>query len=80
MRTRPFDLKFLTPIEISEMFQVPIRTIHALARQGKIPGIKIGRLWRFRPEDIWRWIESGYQKTPDMDEIQRTASEIILDT
>lgn len=79
MEKMTFDLKFLTPLEISEMFQVPIRTIHALARQGKIPGIKIGKLWRFRQGDIWRWIESGYQKTPDMEEIQRTAREIILD-
>jgi excisionase family DNA binding protein len=52
MKKDIFNLKFFTPVEISEIFRVPIRMIHALARQRKIPGITIGKLWRFQKEDI----------------------------
>ena len=77
MKTQFYDLKLLTSVEVSTMLQIPVRTIHTLTRQGKIPGIKIGRLWRFRQEDVWGWIESGYQRTSEMKEIYQKAKEIL---
>jgi len=68
---------FLTPAQVSEMFQVPIRTVHTLARRGKLPAIKVGRLWRFELKEIWKWVERNYQRTPDMFEIYKKAKEII---
>ena len=59
------------------MLQVPLRTIHFLARQGKLPAVKVGRLWRFEVKEIWKWVECHYQRTPDMSEIQQKAKEII---
>jgi len=70
------DLNFLTPQQISELFQIEVRTIHDLARKGKIPAIKVGRLWRFRQEDIWRWIQSQYAGA-DFSEIHLKAREIL---
>lgn len=74
--------RFLTPEEISELFQVPIRTVHHLARTGKIPAMKVGRLWRFREHDINQWIQSQYKKNADFPEIHQKAREIVngLDT
>jgi excisionase family DNA binding protein len=69
--------EFFTPAQVGEMFQVPVRTIHTLAREGKLPAIKVGRLWRFELEEIWKWVESTYQRTPDMSEIQQKAKEIV---
>lgn len=69
--------RFLTPGEISELFQIPVRSVHHLARVGKIPAMKVGRLWRFREHDINRWIESQYETNPDFPEIHRKAMEIV---
>jgi len=67
----------LTPVQVAEVFQVPVRTIRGLARQRKLPAIKVGRLWRFELKEIWKWIESNYQTTPDISEIQQKAKEIV---
>jgi len=71
-----FD-SFLSPIQVAEIFQVPIRTVHALARAKKIPALKIGRLWRFREHDIRIWIERQYGKPPEFPEIYEKAKEIV---
>ncbi len=46
---------YLTPQELAERFKVTERTIVGMARSGKIPAIRIGRLWRFRIEAIQAW-------------------------
>lgn len=72
--------RFLTPEEISELFKIPVRTVHHLARTGKIPAMKVGRLWRFRELDINRWIDLQYEKNPDFPEIREKAREIVEDS
>ena len=74
-----FD-SFLSPVQVAEIFQIPIRTIQALARTGKIPGMKIGHLWRFRERDLRRWIEAQYSKTEEFPEILEKAREIVQGT
>jgi excisionase family DNA binding protein len=32
-------------------------TVLEFARRGKLPGLKVGREWRFRAEDIRAWLE-----------------------
>jgi excisionase family DNA binding protein len=32
-------------------------TLHKMAREGKIPAVKIANQWRFRKEDIDRWLQ-----------------------
>ena len=68
--------RFLTPVEVSESFQVPVRTIQTLARAKKIPALKVGRLWRFRLSDVQRWIESNYRGDANFPEAYRKALEI----
>jgi excisionase family DNA binding protein len=34
------------------------KTLERLARQGKIPSIRIGRLWRFRESHLDKWLHS----------------------
>jgi len=36
-------------------------TVLSFARQGKLPGFKVGREWRFRAEDIRAWLEAKAQ-------------------
>ncbi|MFH1438026.1 MAG: response regulator [Pseudomonadota bacterium] len=43
--------------ELSSMFSVPMRTILRLAKEGKVPAIKIGGRWRFDRDVIERWMK-----------------------
>lgn len=49
----------LTPEQVSERFQIRVRQVKELARQGRIPAIKIGRVWRFSEECLKEWIGNG---------------------
>jgi len=44
----------LTPEEVARYLRVNPRTVYRGLKQGQIPGIKIGRLWRIRKEDLDR--------------------------
>ena len=64
---------YLTPRDLSHRYQISERQVTQLARMGHFPGLKIGKLWRFRPEDIEAW----EQKQKGTDEIAKLADEII---
>ena len=53
--------KLLTLRQVSEKLQISENTLYKLARKGEIPAIKIGNQWRFKAQDIERWLEE--QKT-----------------
>ena len=36
-------------------------TVLTFAREGKLPGFKVGREWRFRADDIRAWLEQRRQ-------------------
>lgn len=65
---------YFTPRELSERFKISERSITKLARSGILPGIKIGRLWRFRVLDIEEWER---RRGCDQDEINTMADEIL---
>lgn len=50
--------KLLTLQQIAQKLQISETTLYKLARNGKIPAIKIGNQWRFKMEDIEKWLES----------------------
>lgn len=37
-------------------------TVCELARKGIVPGLKIGRVWRFRPSSLLRWADEQERK------------------
>ncbi len=47
----------LTPEEVSRVLKVHPFTVTRLAREGKLPGFKVGGLWRFRKDLFQRWLE-----------------------
>ena len=53
--------KILTTKEISKFLKLHELTIRKYAAQGEIPGVQIGRVWRFDKDVIDRWI-NGVQK------------------
>lgn len=44
--------------ELVAYLKLPKSTIYKLAQEGKIPGQKIGRHWRFHRETIDAWLTS----------------------
>jgi excisionase family DNA binding protein len=40
------------------MMKVHPKTLQKLARQGQIPGVHVGKLWRFRASVIEAWISA----------------------
>jgi len=51
--------KWLTLEQIAEYLQMSTSSIYKMSKKGKIPAYKVGRQWRFKKEEIDRWIEEG---------------------
>ena len=49
---------------MAERLQVTERTVYGWLRRGKLPALKLGRLWRVRPEDLEGFLESARTKAP----------------
>ena len=46
----------MTPREAAEYLSVHVRTIYRLAKNGVIPGRKVGGGWRFKKETMDQWL------------------------
>lgn len=55
----------LTIRQVAEYLQVTERTIYKLAWAGQLPGFKVGNTWRFKKEDIDKWIEANKRSMHD---------------
>ena len=54
--------EILTTKEVAKYLKLHEITICKYAAEGKIPAIRIGRVWRFDKEAIDRWISGGQKK------------------
>jgi len=57
--------QIMTTKEVAEYLKLHEITICKYAADGKIPAIRIGRVWRFDKDAIDRWI-GGYTPTPNI--------------
>ena len=48
----------MTPDDVAELICVARKTVVTMARDGRIPHIRIGRFVRFDPTEIDRWIRN----------------------
>jgi excisionase family DNA binding protein len=48
----------LTAEQAGEILQIHPKTVKRMAAEGIIPGMKIGKLWRFRESSLDSWIQS----------------------
>lgn len=53
------DREYLTPQEVADMLQKPLRTIWAHLRTGRIPGFKVGNQYRIKRAAFEQWQQSG---------------------
>lgn len=49
----------LTIDELASYLKIAKSTLYKLAQEGKVPGQKVGRHWRFRKETIDRWLDEN---------------------
>jgi excisionase family DNA binding protein len=55
------DDALLTVNEVADLLHVPMSWVYEHTRRrclNRIPGFRLGKYWRFREDDILRWIES----------------------
>jgi len=51
--------EIMTIEELSSYLKIPRSTLYKLVQEGKLPGQKIGKQWRFGKKSIDRWINDG---------------------
>ena len=49
--------QLLTPAQVGERLQLTERTVYQWLRDGRLAGLKLGRLWRIRPEDLEEFLD-----------------------
>jgi excisionase family DNA binding protein len=67
--------EILTAKQLAEYLQMSQITICRLAREKKLPGLKIGKEWRFQKELIDRLISSGSGFDEVFDSLELTGGE-----
>lgn len=54
----------MTIDELALYVQVSKSSLYKLAQEGRVPGQKIGKHWRFSREAIDGWLQGGMAMTP----------------
>lgn len=49
----------MTIDQLAEYLQIPKSTLYKLVQDGKVPGKKVGRQWRFHREAVDAWLAEG---------------------
>jgi len=44
--------------EVGKLLGLHPKTVQQMARSGRMPGIRVGKFWRFRKSQIDRWLHS----------------------
>ena len=44
--------RVLTIHEVSEYLKIPVSSLYMLTKRGKVPGVKVGKHWRYLESDI----------------------------
>jgi DNA binding domain, excisionase family len=57
----------MTIDELAVYLQVSKSSLYKLAQEGKVPGQKVGRHWRFHRGTIDRWLSRGGEAQPESD-------------
>jgi len=54
---RPQDWPALLSIrQVADMLNVNYQTIHSLVLREKLPGVRVGKIWRVAAEDVWPFV------------------------
>ena len=48
--------------EAAKILHIHPVTLAEMAREGRVPAIKVGRVWRYRPSSLQRWVDEQEQR------------------
>ncbi len=54
--------EIMTLKEVADYLKLAEKTAYRLAAESKLPGFKVGGSWRFKREDVLKWIEEQKNK------------------
>jgi excisionase family DNA binding protein len=63
---KPDDI--LTIKDVAEFLRLPASSVYKLAQDGKIPGVKVGKHWRFLKKDLELLFEQKREDHPQIPE------------
>lgn len=61
--------QILTLEEVSRYLKLNKATVYRMAQSGKIPALKVGKVWRFQRAKLEAWLErqeGGLRKQPSL--------------
>lgn len=56
------QVTFLSTATVARWLGISPRTVCFWAECGEIPALKVGRQWRFREEEIRRWLDTTQER------------------
>lgn len=58
----------LIPEEAAAILRLHPKTVNRRAAKGLLPGLKIGKHWRYRASDLHRWVDEEVESSRQPDE------------
>lgn len=55
--------QLMTLPEVAAYLQIAERTVYYWVQTGRLPGFKLGAVWRFKRDDVEHWIDEQKQRT-----------------
>lgn len=55
--------RFLTIKDVADLLSVHPMTVYRLLKQGRLPGVRLGGVWRFSRQAIERWETDQERRT-----------------
>ena len=55
--------KLMDVDDLADYLKLNRSTVYGMAQKGKLPGLKVGGSWRFKPEDVEKWIQDQRRET-----------------
>ena len=63
--------QLMTVEEVAEFLRVKTSTVYEWAKNGKLPGVKVGRLWRFERKKVEAWLQNAAYVGEGKDDSER---------
>ena len=51
--------EIMTVADVADYLRIKTSTVYEWAANGKLPGVKVGRLWRFERSEIEKWVREN---------------------
>ena len=61
METKPLVSELLTTADVAQILRLSKKTVGEMMRNGELPAMRIGNMWRVRRESLDGWIKKQEQ-------------------